>query len=64
MPTYLLIIIAVAAVIVIWLVGSYNSLIRCRNRTRESWSDSDVQLNRRYHLIPTLVYTVTVDAPN
>lgn len=58
MPTYLLIIIAVAAVIIVWLVVSYNSLIRWRNRTRESWSDIDVQLKRRYNLIPNLVNTV------
>jgi LemA protein len=36
----------------------YNSLIKLRNRTDEAWSDIDVQLKRRYDLIPNLVNTV------
>jgi LemA protein len=51
----LLIIIAVAAA---WLVLVYNGLIRLRNRVDEAWSDIDVQLKRRYDLIPNLVNTV------
>ena len=52
------IILAVAAVIVVWLVIVYNGLIRSKNRTDEAWSDIDVQLKRRYDLIPNLVETV------
>ncbi|MCL5435997.1 MAG: LemA family protein [Patescibacteria group bacterium] len=52
---YILIILAVVAV---WLVGVYNSLIRRRLRVDEAWSDIDVQLKRRYDLIPNLVNTV------
>jgi len=48
----------VAAVIVLWLIATFNSLIRWRNRVKESWSDIDVQLKRRYDLIPNLVETV------
>ncbi len=43
--------------IVLWLIGVYNSLIRLRNRTKEAWSDIDVQLKRRYDLIPNLIET-------
>ncbi|OGN05213.1 MAG: hypothetical protein A3B99_02205 [Candidatus Yanofskybacteria bacterium RIFCSPHIGHO2_02_FULL_44_12b] len=49
---------AVVIVVVLWLVGAYNGLIRSRNRARESWADIDVQLKRRYDLIPNLVEAV------
>jgi LemA protein len=52
------VIIGLIAVLFFWLVGVYNSLIRLRNRTDEAWSDIDVQLKRRYNLIPNLVETV------
>ncbi len=52
------IIIIVLVVLVFWIVGAYNALIRARNRVKESWSDIDVQLKRRYDLIPNLVETV------
>ncbi len=45
-------------VIVLWLAGVYNSLIRKNNRAKEAWSDISVQLKRRYDLIPNLVSTV------
>ena len=41
-----------------WVAFAYNSLILGRNRVREAWSDIDVQLKRRYNLIPNLVETV------
>ena len=44
--------------LVLWPVLLYNSLIIVRNRTKEAWSDIDVQLKRRYDLIPNLVKTV------
>jgi len=53
-----LILIIVAVLLVIWLIASYNKLITWRNRVQESWSDIDVQLKRRYDLIPNLVNTV------
>ena len=58
MSTLLIIIIVVVAVIVLWLIGVYNALIRKKNRAKEAWSDIDVQLKRRYNLIPNLVETV------
>lgn len=52
-----IILIAVAA-IGLWAVMVYNGLITLKNRTDEAWSDIDVQLKRRYDLIPNLVETV------
>ena len=51
----LYLVLAAAAVLVLWLVAVYNGLIRAKNRTDESFSDIDVQLKRRYDLIPNLV---------
>jgi len=52
------IILGVVALIVFWLILTYNSLIKGRNRVDEAWSDIEVQLKRRYDLIPNLVNTV------
>lgn len=52
------IIIVVIVLIAAWLIAVYNSLIKGRNRVDEAWSDIDVQLKRRYDLIPNLVETV------
>jgi LemA protein len=52
------IILAVIAVIALFLVATYNRLVTLRQRVREAWSDIDVQLKRRYDLIPNLVETV------
>ncbi len=52
------IILIVVILIIIWLIAVYNSLIKSRNRVDEAWSDIDVQLKRRYDLIPNLVETV------
>jgi len=51
-------IIIIIAVLVLMLVGLYNGLVRARNRTQEAWADIEVQLKRRYDLIPNLVNTV------
>jgi len=52
------IIILVAAIVVVWAIFSYNRLIALRNRVKEAFSDIDVQLKRRYNLIPNLVEAV------
>ena len=52
------IIIAVVAIIVIAGIAIYNNLVKLNVRTDEAWSDIDVQLKRRYDLIPNLVETV------
>lgn len=54
--TYILL--AIAAVLVLVLVMMYNRFVRLTNRAEEAWSDIDVQLKRRYDLIPNLVNTV------
>jgi len=54
----LYIVLAVVIVIVLWLVVVFNGLVRSRYRVREAWSDIDVQLKRRYDLIPNLVEAV------
>ncbi|MBU0707701.1 LemA family protein [Patescibacteria group bacterium] len=58
MSTPLWIVIIAIVVLIIWFIGVYNSLIRLKNQTNEAWSDIDVQLKRRYNLIPNLVETV------
>ena len=54
-----LIIIGIIVVIgILWIVGSYNRLVRLRNQLRNAWHQIDVQLKRRHDLIPNLVNTV------
>jgi LemA protein len=48
----------IIGVIVLVLVMLYNGLVSAKNRTEEAWSDIDVQLKRRYDLIPNLINTV------
>jgi len=45
-------------VLILWLIGVYNGLVKLNNKTKEAWSDIDVQLKRRHDLIPNLVETV------
>lgn len=52
------ILLGIGALIIIWIVTSYNSLISLVNRAKEAWADIEVQLKRRYDLIPNLVNTV------
>ena len=58
MSTTLWIVLAFLLFLVIFLISIYNGLIRLKNRVDEAWSDIDVQLKRRYDLIPNLVETV------
>ena len=52
------ILLGIVFILLVWFIGTYNGLIRLRNQTDEAWSDIDVQLKRRYDLIPNLVETV------
>ena len=52
------IVLIVIGLIVLWLIVTYNGLIRSKNQVDEATSDIDVQLKRRYDLIPNLVETV------
>ncbi len=55
---FLLGLIVLAIVLVVWVIGLYNGLVRLRNEVRNAWAQIDVQLKRRYDLIPNLVETV------
>jgi len=52
------IILGIVVILVLVAIGIYNGLVVKRNRTRNAWSQIDVQLRRRYDLIPNLVETV------
>jgi LemA protein len=54
----LLIILGIVVVLVIFVIMLYNSLVSLRNRIENAWAQIDVQLKRRYDLIPNLVETV------
>lgn len=54
----LLVVIGLVVLIAAFFIASYNKLIKLRNWVKESWSQIDVQLKRRYDLIPNLVETV------
>jgi len=56
--TIIYIVIAVVVIIVFWAIFTFNRFIVLRNRSKEAWSDIEVQLKRRYNLIPNLVQTV------
>ena len=49
---------ALIVIVAVWAIVAYNGFIRLVNRTKEAWADIDVQLKRRYDLIPNLVETV------
>lgn len=53
-----LIAVIVAVVIGLYVMGVYNTLVRMRNQVKEAWSDIEVQLKRRFDLIPNLLSTV------
>ena len=59
-PLTIILIVLVAAVVMVllWLAGAYNSLVRLRNQIKNAWAQIDVQLKRRCDLIPNLVETV------
>ncbi len=56
--TIFYILLAVVVIAVVWFIAIYNGFVRLVNRTKEAWADIDVQLKRRYDLIPNLVETV------
>src|SRR5881409_3237128 len=53
-----IIIVVVVVVLLLILVAMFNKLVRARNRSENAWAQVDVQLRRRYDLIPNLVETV------
>lgn len=57
MPWWVILIIVVV-LIILWAISVYNQLIALRNRVKDQWAQIDVQLKRRFDLIPNLVETV------
>ena len=54
----LLIVLAIVVVLVLFVISLYNNLVKLRNRIENAWAQIDVQLKRRWDLIPNLVETV------
>jgi LemA protein len=54
----LMIVLAIVVIAIVWVIMSYNGFITRTNRVKEAWSDIEIQLKRRYDLIPNLVETV------
>lgn len=52
------IVLLIILLIVVWVIGIYNRLIRLRNRRQNAFADIDVQLRQRHDLVPQLVETV------
>ncbi len=52
------VLVIVVVLISLWLILTYNGLVTSRNRVEEAWSDIEVQMKRRYDLIPNLIATV------
>lgn len=52
------IVLGLLALLVVWAIAAYNRFVRLVQRAKEAWADIDVQLKRRYDLIPNLVETV------
>ncbi len=55
---FLIVIAVVALLMLVWFIANFNRFVRLRQHLRESWSGIDVELKRRYDLIPNLVETV------
>jgi LemA protein len=55
---FLIVVVCIGLAIALWLMVTYNGLVRFRNRVRNAWAQIDVQLKRRHDLIPNLVETV------
>ncbi len=58
MPVWLIVILVIVILLILWVVATYNKLVTFRNRVKDAWSQIDVQLKRRFDLIPNLVETV------
>ena len=53
-----IVIVALIVLLLLWLVAMFNKLVKLRNRAENAWAQVDVQLRKRYDLIPNLVETV------
>lgn len=55
---WIYVLIGVVVILLIFIAGNYNSLVSLRNKVKDQWAQIDVQLKRRFDLIPNLVETV------
>jgi len=51
-------VVVIIVALILFVIMMYNGMIKLRNRVKEAWSDIDVQLKRRYNLIPNIVESV------
>ena len=58
MPVWLIVVLVIVVLLVIYVIATSNKLVDLRNRVKDAWSQIDVQLKRRFDLIPNLVSTV------
>lgn len=58
MNIWLIVGIVIVVLIVLWIISTYNNLVVLRNRVKDQWAQIDVQLKRRFDLIPNLVETI------
>lgn len=58
MDTWLIIVLIIVALVIVWLIAVYNKLVVARNKVKNSWGQIEVQLKRRFDLIPNLIETV------
>jgi LemA protein len=58
MSIILWVVLAIVVIVVLWIIAAFNGLVTLKNRAKEAWADIDVQLKRRYDLIPNLIETV------
>lgn len=58
MSTFWITLLAIIILLALWAISIYNKLVQQRNQVKNAWSQIDVQLQRRYDLIPNLVETV------
>ena len=58
MSTFGYVVIGILVVIILWAIFAYNRFVSFVNRTKEAWADIDVQLKRRYDLIPNIINAV------
>lgn len=58
MKIALIIILVLVVLIILYLVSTYNTLVKLRNRVKDQWAQIEVQLKRRFDLIPNIVETV------
>lgn len=58
MPVWLIVVLVILVLIILYVFTTYNKLVKLRNRVKDQWSQIDVQLKRRFDLIPNLVNTI------